>query len=82
MEQKNWFKRKQYGLGWYPSTWQGWVIILIFVGLSTAPAVFYPTAIKNHLILFLIYVLSLSAILVGICWKTGEYPKWQWGEKS
>ena len=26
-----WFKAKTYGYGWYPVTWQGWLVILIYV---------------------------------------------------
>ena len=27
-----WFKRKIFGWGWAPATWQGWLVITIFVG--------------------------------------------------
>lgn len=28
-----WFKRKLYGWGWTPATWQGWIITCIYIGL-------------------------------------------------
>ena len=28
---KVWFKAKEYGWGWYPSSWQGWIILLIYL---------------------------------------------------
>jgi len=26
-----WFKAKQYGWGWYPARWQGWLIVIGFI---------------------------------------------------
>ena len=26
-----WFKAKKYGYGWYPATWQGWLVILVYL---------------------------------------------------
>ena len=28
-----WFKRKLYGWGWTPATWQGWLSTFVFIGL-------------------------------------------------
>jgi len=28
---KYWFRRKLYGWGWTPATWQGWLTLLIFI---------------------------------------------------
>ena len=28
-----WFKRKLYGWGWTPATWQGWLVLAVFVVL-------------------------------------------------
>jgi len=30
------FRRKTFGLGWTPCTWQGWVVVLGFVVLTLA----------------------------------------------
>ena len=34
MEKKLWFKRKTFGYGWTPSTIEGWIAIIIFVGAA------------------------------------------------
>jgi hypothetical protein len=31
-----WFRRKSFGLGWTPCTWQGWLVVLGFVALALA----------------------------------------------
>ena len=76
-----WFKNKIYGWGWVPARWQGWIVIAIYLiliflfGLTIdeqspkseiAFAFILPTAI-------------LTAMLLRICYKTGEKPSWQWG---
>ena len=33
MNRPIWFKRKTYGYGWTPATWQGWLIIAVWIGL-------------------------------------------------
>ena len=29
-EKKLWFRAKCYGWGWYPCSWEGWLVILIW----------------------------------------------------
>lgn len=72
-----WFKRKTYGWGWMPATWQGWICIFVFVVLVTLN--FYRIDSASHsasdtLINFVPETAVLAAILVLICWKTGEKP--------
>ena len=33
-----WFKRKWFGWGWTPATWEGWVATIIYVGVIIALA--------------------------------------------
>lgn len=82
--QKNWFKAKNYGWGWRPVTWQGWVVTLGFMVLilfnslkidATVPAT--GNAIKTILLQNLVYVI----ILIMICYITGERPEWRWRGK-
>lgn len=83
MKHKYWFKAKRYGWGWYPSSWQGWLILLDWLVLTA----FIFTLIDrnspstNHtLIQFLIPFILLISLLIVICWKTGEKPRWRWGK--
>jgi hypothetical protein len=78
MSKKLWFRRKTYGWGWTPITWQGWLLLLVYLTLFTFTLITFDHEwLKN-----LIVILLLTITLIGICYKTGESPKWQWGHKS
>lgn len=70
-----WFKRKLYGWGWTPARWQGWAVILIFLAF-----VFWNASeAEENTNVFLLRLVIGVVILIAICWKTGESPRWQWG---
>lgn len=76
-----WFKRKLFGWGWTPVTWQGWLVIAIYVGLL---ALFALTIDENSpareiALTFILPSLFLTILLIRICYRKGEKPKWQWG---
>ena len=77
-----WFKRKLYGWGWTPVKWQGWLVIAIFGAFIVWSSMLFdsnsePTA--SQLTWFFVKILLASVILIAICYKKGEKPKWQWG---
>jgi len=65
------FRRKQYGYGWYPASWQGWLITGIFI-LLIIFASFLPLPYS------IISCIILAFLLIFIAYKTGETPRWQW----
>lgn len=76
-----WFKRKLYGWGWTPATREGWAVIAGYIA-----GIFYllyridpNLSPEESLATYLIPFLFLTAILLGICFKKGEKPRWQWG---
>ena len=77
-----WFKRKLYGWGWTPARWQGWVLILVFIafliwnGFSLGPEESVST---EQITWFFVRIIVAVTLLIIICYKTGEKPKWQWG---
>lgn len=80
MEMKNkiWFKRKKYGFGWYPVSWQGWLTILIWVILFVFTISYFDHEwLKNLIIVFI-----LTSLLIYISYKKGEKPGWRWGDKD
>ena len=83
--EKYWFKRKRYGWGWYPSSWQGWSVLGIYL-LSILAAAFnanmFTGTSPDVLFSFIPEVLFYTIILISICYKTGETPKWQWGARK
>jgi hypothetical protein len=79
-KKKIWFPAKAHGWGWGPPVcWQGWVVLLVFtVLIVTAPML---VAMRTNLVGYFSYIFSLVAILIFICWKKGEPPKWRRGGK-
>ncbi len=84
MKERIWFKAKDYGYGWYPVTWQGWVVLLIFFLILVSEIVrLYLTNTMNDLFIwYLPEVCILVGALIFICYLTGEKPEWRWGGKS
>ena len=80
---KLWFKAKRYGWGWYPVSWEGWLILLAYTILIIIPAVkINDTAHSGSdaLIAFAPYFIILTGLLLVICYRKGEVPGWRWGE--
>lgn len=80
-----WFKRKVWGFGWTPATWQGWCVTLIYIALIFILLIIREEAIpgnpdsgSNFLVFGLPFVV-LTFLFVFIAYKKGEKPKWQWG---
>jgi hypothetical protein len=77
-----WFKRKIYGWGWTPATGEGWLTLAVFVGLLVLNAWRIDSlshSASDMLVNFLPQTVLLVLILIAICYKTGEPPRWQWG---
>jgi len=79
--EKLWFKRKRYGWGWTPVSWEGWLstlVILLVVVLSAMDITAEPESVARPLI----RIVSAVVLLILICYKKGETPRWQWGAKD
>jgi uncharacterized membrane protein YhaH (DUF805 family) len=74
-----WFAAKRYGWGWgFPITWQGWLVFAAFFALVAVGIALFPP--RQAIAAFLLYIVVLSAVLIGICWLKGEPPRWRWGD--
>ena len=79
---KLWFKAKQYGWGWYPCSWEGWMVTVLFA-LSIALLATHLhqyTSTKDGMLLYFSALFSLAGLLMIIAYKKGERPRWRWGE--
>jgi hypothetical protein len=36
---------------------------------------------STQLVFYLLYVIVLCALLIAVCWRKGEPPRWRWGER-
>jgi len=79
-----WFKRKTYGWGWTPASWQGWLVIALYTTLILLLSFIVPKAstLPEILLTFFLPLSLLSLLLIYICYKTGEKPRWQWGKDT
>jgi hypothetical protein len=84
MNKKLWFRAKTYGWGWFPATWQGWGILILFVLYELFLTLLIGKSLDSRAGVTSLIFLTLLAIsiLLVICYKFGETPHWSWGEKK
>lgn len=75
-----WFKRKLYGWGWTPAKPQGWFVVLVYAAFIIWTAVHLESGEVTTQGFLLPFVIA-TLILILTCYKKGEKPKWQWGER-
>jgi hypothetical protein len=81
-----WFRTKRYGWGWSPASVQGWLVVGAFVlavAADSAVLIYRVRTGVSHrpaMITFYLWVAILVVALAAICWKTGEPPRWRWGD--
>lgn len=78
-----WFKRKLYGFGWTPVTWQGWSITFLYIALVLACVLTLDENSPAREVFFtgILPILLLTIAFIRILYKKGESPRWQWGEE-
>ncbi len=84
--QKNYqMKRRRFGYGWTPATWQSWlfvslVLVIIFTAVlsllmeSTEPGL-------GEVLRFFVIVGAAIGMLLIFTTQTGPKAKWRWGKK-
>jgi len=80
-----WFKAKHFGWGWYPCTWQGWGVLLMYVFALISNTIFvnnHVSSVSDLFIQFFPQTYILTVFLIIICYATGEKPGWHWGWKK
>ena len=76
-----WFRAKRSGWGWHPARWQGWLVLIFYsalVALDFRRIDAASHSASDTLINFIPETFVLTLILILICHKTGENPKWRW----
>lgn len=83
--ERYWFKRKIWGWGWVPVTWQGWLVTLLYVALVSLRVLTREEAIPgnpdsgSNFLVFGLPLIVLTALFIFTAYRKGEKPKWQWG---
>lgn len=79
-----WFKSKLYGYGWTPARPAGWFTIGTYF-IFLLGIVWYldsSVVVEQSADIFITAIVGATALLLAVCWKTGEPLKWQWGQKD
>lgn len=87
MPKRYWFKRKMYGWGWTPATWEGWLSLGIFITLALGNWLvrYQPQGemlTDRDMLQYVIELWVLVILLILLCIRTGEKPRWQWGKRT
>lgn len=79
-----WFKRRRYGYGWTPVTWQGWAVIGCFVAVVLGGAFVGSQNEESDLALWLYlnFVFAAALLLIGVSLQKGPMPHWRWGKSD
>ena len=77
----HWFRAKDFGWGWTPARWQGWLVLAAWVAINVGMFLHvdgHAHSVSDTLIAFApLFVISTLLMLV-IAWRTGERPTWRW----
>lgn len=80
LDGKYWFRRKRYGLGAFPSTWQGWTLTLAFIGFMLGMALYQDGKGGEPDTLWWAIVIGATLLFVLIAWRKTEGGwGWRWG---
>ncbi len=72
---KYWFKNKSWGIGWVPSSPQGWGILIAFILTVIINIYLYSTGSYDKKVTVFIFIISIVA-LIGVVFVTGEKLNW------
>ncbi len=83
MKVSYWFKAHKSGYGWHPATWQGWLIVLAYMGVCVYS--FLDIDKTSHSVSDTLYgfaprFLIFTAVLIVVTYLKGESITW--GEKG
>lgn len=79
-------KRRRYGWGWVPTTWQSWLFLSLQLAIVLAasselpPKPQQPTA--GQAARFFVITGAAVATLITVSTMVGPKPRWRWGKKA
>lgn len=81
---QHWFKRRRYGYGWTPVTWQGWVWVSVLLVVVIGGAIVLATNPYSNTLLWLYLTAVVTAVIALLIITTakGPRPRWRWGKKA
>jgi len=80
-----WFKRRRYGWGWRPVSWQAWTAVGLYLSVVLFGAWLINGKPDNQFTIeigmYLAIVVVASIVLIAFSHRHGPSPKWRWGAK-
>jgi hypothetical protein len=81
-----WFKRKRYGYGWTPVTWQGGATVVAFVVVVLAASIMMERVPEDDLArglgVYVAVVVMALVMLLLVTVRKAPKGKWRWGAKD
>lgn len=81
METKHyWFRSKKYGFGWQPCSWQGWMVLFLYLVILMLLFIFYDKqshSVTNFMMNILPTVVFATFTLMWIMYAKGEPHRWK-----
>lgn len=80
MDERYWFRARTHGFGWTPETWQGWLVVIVWVLMVGATARYSFMGVLANGAGFLSFIkllLGWSFLFFIIMWKKGEPLNWR-----
>ena len=81
-----WFKRRRYGYGWTPVTWQGWTVVIGYLVVVIGGALTLVNVpdgqITKDVGIFFVIIAVATVALIRISVTKGPKPKWRWGKDT
>jgi len=72
IKKQYWFRRKRYGYGWTPNTWEGWLATAMFIVLITAFSVTLQGSTLSEFIFTLLFLLVVTMMFIMVIYEKGE----------
>jgi FtsH-binding integral membrane protein len=83
MKVNYWFKAHKSGYGWHPSSWQGWLVVIVYLAVcvySFLKIDKQSQSVSDAIFGFLPSFFIFTALLIAITYLKGESIVW--GEKD
>ncbi|MCW1930080.1 MAG: hypothetical protein KIH62_002065 [Candidatus Kerfeldbacteria bacterium] len=76
---KLWFRAKRFGYGWYPSTWEGWLVVIF--GLAIVAVIVALNGAADDIRIITHVATPVFIVVIVLCYityLTGETAHWNW----
>lgn len=71
-----WFRRRRYGMGYTPATWQGWTVTGVAIALVVLPSFFLRQETSVGVAIgYIVWVLVVLVALIVTAVRTGPRSK-------